>query len=212
MRQYPGNDRADDDRGVGPPSRRRNVAAAVRPRADADRTVGPSGSQTCRYRDCRWSPMCRKPPARTFPRVLIKDGSDSPRLLPQRSMRTGRTRRCRHHHDRRRGRCERPTSNGWAFWDRTSWPATRCPSTRRAGRRWCEPRPRSATSLAPINVFESMNVAWNLGIPYLGTDKANLPAVVFRQVIEMATINGARSLGLDAATGSITPANARTSC
>jgi 5-methylthioadenosine/S-adenosylhomocysteine deaminase len=57
-----------------------------------------------------------------------------------------------------------------------------------------------------------MNVAWNLGIPYLGTDTANLPAVVFRQVIEMATINGARSLGLDAATGSITPANARTSC
>ncbi|GAA4737941.1 amidohydrolase family protein [Phytohabitans rumicis] len=68
-----------------------------------------------------------------------------------------------------------------------------------------------ATSLAPINMFESMNVAWNLGLPYLGTDTANLPAVVFRQVIEMATINGARALGLDAATSSITPANARTS-
>ena len=33
-----------------------------------------------------------------------------------------------------------------------------------------------AGSLAPINMFESMNVAWNLGIPYLGTDTANLPA------------------------------------
>ncbi|MGN9907718.1 amidohydrolase family protein [Phytohabitans sp. LJ34] len=62
-----------------------------------------------------------------------------------------------------------------------------------------------ASSLAPINMFESMNVAWNLGIPYLGTDTANLPAVVFHQVIEMATINGARALGLDATTGSITP-------
>ncbi|PZF84699.1 amidohydrolase family protein [Jiangella anatolica] len=62
-----------------------------------------------------------------------------------------------------------------------------------------------ASSLAPINMFESMNVAWNLGIPYVGTDTAQLPAVVFGQVIEMATINGARALGLDAVTGSITP-------
>ncbi|MEU6073655.1 amidohydrolase family protein [Micromonospora sp. NPDC047074] len=62
-----------------------------------------------------------------------------------------------------------------------------------------------ASSLAPINMFESMNVAWNLGIPYVGTDTADLPAVVFRQAIEMATINGARALGLDAVTGSITP-------
>jgi len=62
-----------------------------------------------------------------------------------------------------------------------------------------------ASSLAPINMFESMNVAWNLGIPYVGTDTADLPPVVFRQAIEMATINGARALGLGAVTGSITP-------
>ncbi|MEV6707811.1 amidohydrolase family protein [Micromonospora wenchangensis] len=62
-----------------------------------------------------------------------------------------------------------------------------------------------ASSLAPINMFESMNVAWNLGIPWVGTDTATLPAVVFRQAIEMATINGAKALGLADVTGSITP-------
>ena len=25
-----------------------------------------------------------------------------------------------------------------------------------------------ATSIAPVNLFEAMNVAWNLGIPWLG--------------------------------------------
>ncbi|SCE67612.1 Cytosine/adenosine deaminase [Micromonospora haikouensis] len=62
-----------------------------------------------------------------------------------------------------------------------------------------------ASSLAPINMFESMNVAWNLGIPWVGSDTAELPPVVFRQAIEMATINGAKALGLQAVTGSITP-------
>ncbi|BCJ60946.1 amidohydrolase family protein [Micromonospora endophytica] len=62
-----------------------------------------------------------------------------------------------------------------------------------------------ASSLAPINMFESMNVAWNLGIPWIGSDTASLPPVVFKQAIEMATINGAKALGLDQVTGSITP-------
>ncbi|GAA3981234.1 amidohydrolase family protein [Actinomadura viridis] len=62
-----------------------------------------------------------------------------------------------------------------------------------------------ASSLAPINMFESMNVAWNLGIPWIGSDTAALPPLVFKQIIEMATLNGARALGLEKVTGSITP-------
>jgi cytosine/adenosine deaminase-related metal-dependent hydrolase len=62
-----------------------------------------------------------------------------------------------------------------------------------------------ASSLAPINMFESMNVTWNLGIPWIGTDTATLPPVLLHDVVAMATVNGAKALGLDGVTGSITP-------
>lgn len=62
-----------------------------------------------------------------------------------------------------------------------------------------------ASSLAPINMFESMNVTWNLGIPYVGTDTAGLAPVLLKDVIEWATMGGARALGIDDVTGSVTP-------
>jgi 5-methylthioadenosine/S-adenosylhomocysteine deaminase len=62
-----------------------------------------------------------------------------------------------------------------------------------------------ATSIAPVNLFEAMNVAWNMGIPWEGTETEGVEPVTFRQCIEMATINGARTLGLEDVTGSLTP-------
>jgi cytosine/adenosine deaminase-related metal-dependent hydrolase len=35
-----------------------------------------------------------------------------------------------------------------------------------------------ASSLAPINMFESMNVTWNVGIPWIGSDTESLPPVL----------------------------------
>jgi cytosine/adenosine deaminase-related metal-dependent hydrolase len=62
-----------------------------------------------------------------------------------------------------------------------------------------------AASLAPVNLFEAMSVAWNMGIPWQETDTKDLEPLGFRTCIEMATINGARALGLEAVTGSLTP-------
>jgi predicted amidohydrolase len=42
-------------------------------------------------------------------------------------------------------------------------------------------------------------------LPWIGGDTATLPPVLLTNVIEMATLNGARVLGLDDVTGSITP-------
>src|SRR5207245_8304997 len=61
-----------------------------------------------------------------------------------------------------------------------------------------------ATSIAPPTMFETMRVTWNMGIPWKGTPSEGLPAVGFREVIEMATLNGAKALGLGDVTGSLT--------
>lgn len=62
-----------------------------------------------------------------------------------------------------------------------------------------------ANSLGPISHFRAMNTLYNIGIPWLDTPTASLPPLTFHDVLEMATINGAKAMGLGDITGSLTP-------
>jgi 5-methylthioadenosine/S-adenosylhomocysteine deaminase len=62
-----------------------------------------------------------------------------------------------------------------------------------------------ATSIAPPNMLETMRFTWNMGIPWRGTPSEKDTPLGFREVIQMATINGAKALGLGEVTGSLTP-------
>jgi 5-methylthioadenosine/S-adenosylhomocysteine deaminase len=61
-----------------------------------------------------------------------------------------------------------------------------------------------ANSIAPPNMFETMRFTWTMGIPWRGTPTEKLPELTFREAIEMATLNGAKALGLGDVAGSIT--------
>jgi 5-methylthioadenosine/S-adenosylhomocysteine deaminase len=62
-----------------------------------------------------------------------------------------------------------------------------------------------ATSIAPPNMFENMRLTWNMGIPWKDTDTEEIAPIGFQEIIEIATTNGARALGLADITGSLTP-------
>ena len=65
-----------------------------------------------------------------------------------------------------------------------------------------------ATSIAPVDLFQAMNVAWNIGIPWEGSPTASLPGLTFRRALEIGTRAGARALGLGDEVGSLTPGKA----
>jgi 5-methylthioadenosine/S-adenosylhomocysteine deaminase len=62
-----------------------------------------------------------------------------------------------------------------------------------------------ATSIAPPNMFENMRLTWNMCMPWKFTDTETFPLLGFVETIQMATINGAKALGIGDVTGSLTP-------
>lgn len=59
--------------------------------------------------------------------------------------------------------------------------------------------------LGAASMFDQMAAVWYMGIPWRGTPSEKLPYVDFEDVLKMATINGAKAMGLTDKVGSITP-------
>ena len=62
-----------------------------------------------------------------------------------------------------------------------------------------------SSALSSVSMFDAMSTTWAYGIPWNDTDTRELSELSFHQVLEMATINGAKALGIDDVTGSLTP-------
>jgi 5-methylthioadenosine/S-adenosylhomocysteine deaminase len=62
-----------------------------------------------------------------------------------------------------------------------------------------------AASIAPLNMLEAMRVTWNMAVPHEDDESKVAHPLSFAETIEMATLNGAKALGLGDMTGSLTP-------
>jgi len=62
-----------------------------------------------------------------------------------------------------------------------------------------------SSALSSVSMFDAMSTTWAYGIPWNDTDTREFPRLGFHQVLEMATINGAKALGIDDVTGSLAP-------
>jgi cytosine/adenosine deaminase-related metal-dependent hydrolase len=60
-----------------------------------------------------------------------------------------------------------------------------------------------ASMLGGVSMFEQMSTTWYIGVPYLDTAMEKTPFVDFTYVLEMATINGARAIGIEDRVGSL---------
>ena len=62
-----------------------------------------------------------------------------------------------------------------------------------------------ATSISPVNMFDSMRSAWRYGIGWNGTPTQGMAAVTLPDVLRCATLGGAQACGWDKICGSLTP-------
>jgi 5-methylthioadenosine/S-adenosylhomocysteine deaminase len=62
-----------------------------------------------------------------------------------------------------------------------------------------------AASIAPLNMLETMRITWNMAVPHKDDEPETTGPLGFAETIEMATLNGAKALGLGEVTGSLTP-------